>query len=136
MAAYRLPAVILALCVGWSILGLSAQAADFIGAWAVNADTCNKVFVKNGSKFSFANDSDAYGSGLIVEENKIIGKLAACTIKSRKEDGTVTHLILNCATNTALEIVQFSVNIDNENKITRLFPGLPELSTPYYRCPL
>jgi hypothetical protein len=135
MAAFRLPAAMLALCVGWSIFGLSAQAADFTGAWASNASTCNKIFVKSGSKISFALDSDIYGSGLIVEENKIIGKMATCAIKSRKVDGAVTHLILNCATDIALETVQFSVQINNENSITRLFPGLPELSIPYFRCP-
>jgi hypothetical protein len=136
MTAFRLAVAMFAVSFGWSILGLSAQAADFAGGWAGDASTCNKIFVKRGGKILFTDDSDSFGSGLIVEENKIIGKLATCVIKSRKEDGAVTHLVLNCSTDVALQTVQFSVRIDNDNKITRLFPGLPELSTPYFRCPL
>lgn len=134
MTAFRFSVAILAVCVGWFNFGLSAQAADFTGGWATDASACKNIFVKNGSKVSFADDLDAYGSGLIVEENRIIGKLATCTIKARKDDGAVTHLILNCSTDIALQTVQFSVKIDNSNRITRIFPGLPELSTPYYRC--
>src|SRR5450756_1716738 len=50
--------------------------------------------------------------------------------------GSVTHLVAKCATDLAFENVQFSLKIDNENKITRLYPGLPELSVAYFRCSL
>ena len=44
------------------------------------------------------------------------------------------HLITSCSTDVALATVQFSFKIDDDNKITRFFPAIPELSTQYYRC--
>jgi len=75
-----------------------------------------------------------YGSGFIYEKNRLRGKVAICTIVAKKQEGDVLHLVTTCSTDVALETVQFSLRIDNANQITRLFPGVPELKTEYFRC--
>jgi hypothetical protein len=112
-----------------------AQAAELDGAWANNETVCGKVFVKRNNRISIARDSDIYGSGFIIEGNRIRGKIASCTIKTRKQDGPVLHLIAACSTDTALQNVQFSLKLDGKDTIIRMFPGVPELDTPYFRCP-
>jgi hypothetical protein len=57
-----------------------------------------------------------------------------CAIKTQREDGPVVHLIAACATDVALSDVQFSVRLDGEDKLTRVFPGLPEMQISYFRC--
>jgi hypothetical protein len=136
MVVSRLSIAMSTVLIGWLLFSFPANAADFLGLWATNASACKKVFVKRGGTVSFAKDADLYGSGFIIEQNRIRGKMATCSIKSRKEDGALTHLIANCSTDIALQAVQFSLKIDDENKITRLFPGVPELATSYFRCSL
>jgi len=116
--------------------GFAARAADFTGVWATDKAVCNKVFVKKGNGVAFADDADLYGSGLIIEGNKLIGKVATCTIKSTKEDGAVTHMLLICATGIMNDNFQFSLKTIDANKIQRIFPGMPELATYYFRCSL
>jgi hypothetical protein len=85
---------------------------------------------------SFTKDADVYGSGFIYQENRLKGKIATCAIKTVKEDGDVVNLITTCSTDVALETVQFSLKVENDNQITRFFPGVPELKTEYHRCSL
>ena len=99
-----------------------------------DAAACKKIFTGSGSKLSFAEDADVYGSGFIYQGNTLKGKNATCVIKTQKEDADVLHLITTCATDVALETVQFSLKINNDDQITRFFPGVPELKTDYYRC--
>jgi hypothetical protein len=132
----RFAVAVIAAFIGFSIFCLSASATDLTGVWATDASACKKIFVKSGSDISFTNDSDFYGGGFIIEGNRIRGKMAACNITSRKEDGAVTNLVAKCSTDLAFGVAQFSLKIDDENKITRLFTGLPELATPYFRCSL
>ena len=135
MAIFRTPIVYLAVLTGWIFFSFASHATDLTAAWATDAAACNKVFVKNGGTISFAKDSDFYGSGLIIEKNKIRGKMAMCDIKSRKEDGAVMNWTLVCAGDALITDVQFSLKIDDANRITRIFPGSPELNTSYFRCP-
>jgi hypothetical protein len=116
------------------LLAAAAEARDLTGAWVSDAAACKKIFTGSGSKLSFAEDADVYGSGFIYEGNTLKGKNATCVIKIQKEDADVLHLIATCATDVALETVQFSLRINNDNQITRFFPGVPELKTDYYRC--
>ena len=116
--------------------GISVQAADLTGVWADNASACGKVFVKKGNTISFARDADMHGSGLIFEKNRVRGKIATCSIKSQKQDGNMIHMITVCSTDVALQNVQFSVKVDGDNAITRIFPGIPELQMNYTRCSL
>jgi len=91
--------------------------------------------VKRNTKLVMTKDADNYGSGFIVDGNQVRGKIATCNIKSRKEDAGLVHLITSCSTDVALQAVQLSFKIDSENRITRIFPGAPEMSTSYTRCP-
>lgn len=112
-----------------------AKAADVVGVWASDAAVCNKIFTRKGSQISLAKGGDPYGRGFIIEGNAIRGKLANCKIKSRKQDGNVVYLIAACATDVMLSDVELALKIIDDNKITRVFAGMPELETPYYRCP-
>ena len=117
------------------LFGASAHSADLNGAWANDPSVCDKIFVKQNAKFAMTKDADNYGSGFIVDGNQVHGKIANCTLKSRKEEAGVVHLITSCSTDVALQTVQLSFKIDSENQITRIFPGVPEMSTSYTRCP-
>jgi len=130
----RLAIGMFAVLIGPLVVESAAQARDLTGAWVTDAAACKKIFTGSGSKLSFAKDADVYGSGFVYEKNRLKGKIATCLIKTQKEDGDVVHLITSCSTDVALATVQFSLRIDNENQITRLFPGMPELKTEYYRC--
>ena len=112
------------------------HAADIDGVWASDADSCSKIYVKSAKGISFAKKADLYGSGFIIEGNKIRGKIASCNIKTRKQDGDTVHLIAVCSTDIAINTVQFTLKTVDSNKVTRLFPGMPELETNYERCQL
>jgi hypothetical protein len=131
----RLAIGIFAVLTGSLVVASAARAADLTGAWVTDAAACKKIFTGSGSKLAFAKDADVYGSGFIYEKNRLRGKIATCLIKTQKEDGDVVNLLASCSTDVALATVQFSLRIDNENKITRFFAGMPELKTEYFRCP-
>ncbi len=124
------------LCLSVMLSGTQAYAFDLSGAWAGDASICHKIFVKKKSGISIARNSDVYGSGFIVEGNKIRGKMATCTIKNRKEEAGVLNFIAVCSTDIALPTTQFQLKIDNDDKVTRLFPGMPDLTFSYVRCAL
>lgn len=134
LAASRL--ALYSVCIGWLLFDVPAHATDLTGVWATTAEACKGMFVKKGGTVSFAKDSDAYGIGFILEKDRIRGKARACKITKTKDDGPVRHLIANCTTGVMLEVVQYSLKIEDENTITRIFPGLPELATSYFRCSL
>ena len=117
------------------LFSASAHSFDLNGAWANDPSICDKIFVKQNAKLAMTKDADNYGSGFIVDGNQVRGKIATCNIKSRKEDAGLVHLITSCSTDVALQTVQMSFKIDSENQITRIFPGVPEMSTSYTRCP-
>lgn len=125
-----------ALAISCALYATHANAFDLNGAWASDASICGKIFVKKKNDVSIARDSDLYGSGFIVHDNKIRGKMAACGIKSQKEQSGIVNMVAVCSTDIALSTVQFTLKIDDDNKVTRLFSGLPELSVSYVRCPL
>ena len=132
----RSVAILVIILIGSLTVGFRAEAMDFTGAWATDAAACKKIFSGPVGNPSFTEDADVYGSGFIYEKNRLRGKVAICTIVAKKEEGDVLHLVTTCSTDVALETVQFSLRIDNANQITRLFPGLPELQTAYFRCSL
>ena len=47
----------------------------------------------------------------------------------------MVHMLAGCATDIMLSTVQFSVRVDDDNKITRIFPGIDGMELTYYRCP-
>jgi len=127
--------VVLALCA--SVAGAQiAQAAGIDGAWANNVDVCDKVFVKKGDSISFAKDADLYGSGFIISGKRITGKMATCNITVRKEQGDLLNMVASCSTTIAIETVQLMFKIEGPDRLVRQFPGMPELASTYFRCPL
>src|SRR3974377_2254959 len=122
---------ILALCLSWTLFSLPAYAIDLNGSWASDASICNKIFVKKNNRLSISSDADNYGSGVIFEGNKISGKIATCEIKTRKEEAGILHMIAVCSDDVALSTLQFSIKIESDNKITRVYPGVPELAVSY-----
>jgi hypothetical protein len=112
-----------------------AWAFDLTGAWATNADQCNKVFVKGKSgQVTFAPDSEVFGGGFIAEPNRLVGRFANCTIKSKKDEGEIVNMIASCASDIMLSSVQFELKVVDQNRILRLFPGMEDMQVHYYRC--
>ena len=120
-----------------ALLGFEhAHAIDLSGAWATNADQCSRVFVRKGraNQVGFTPRSEQHGGGFIVEANRLRGKFANCTIKSRKEDGQTINILAGCATDIMLSNVQFSLKVLEPNRILRMFPGMQDMEISYYRC--
>jgi len=132
----RLSALSLFVLLCHLSLGAPVEGADFTGAWTTDAGACNKVFVKSGGRISFAKNSELIGGGLLVEEKEIQGTGANCRIKTTKEDGDVTRMVLACATIIMHSDQQFSVRRVNADEIFRLFPNMEGMETKYYRCPM
>jgi hypothetical protein len=118
------------------VLPVQAWAFDLTGAWASGADQCGKVFKKTGNQVTFTEDSDVYGSGFVADANQLMGRTAKCTIKSRKEAGDTVNLLAACSTDIMLSSLQFSLKILDDNKISRIFPGMEGMEITYYRCAL
>jgi hypothetical protein len=125
-----------ALLVGASIaMPGSAVAFDLNGAWASDADNCAKVFLRKGAQVSFADMSDVYGGGFIIEGDQITGKFARCRIKAKKDDGKAINLVAACASDIMLQNVQFSLREVDANTVIRMFPGMESMEIKYARCP-
>jgi hypothetical protein len=119
----------------WIAGAAGAQAFELTGLWATDSDACDKIFSTKGKKTSFKKDSDLFGSGFIVEGKRIKGRMATCTVKSTKEDADKIHMMLGCATDIMLQNIQFSVQVVDDNRITRIFPGVDGMELSYVRCP-
>jgi hypothetical protein len=115
-----------------------AHAIDLSGAWATNADQCSQVFIRKGraNQIGFAAFSEQHGGGFIVEADRLRGKFAKCKIKTMKEDGQSVNIIAGCATDIMLSNVQFSLKVLEPDRISRMFPGMPDMEISYYRCPI
>ena len=113
----------------------TAWAFDLNGAWATDPDQCSKVFERKANGIAFSEASDVYGSGFVIDGKKVIGKTARCTIDSTKEDGATINFLASCATEIMFQNIQFSLKIVNDNTVNRIFPGMPEMSITYSRCP-
>jgi hypothetical protein len=125
---------VLVLGAGLASSGM-AIAFDLNGAWASDADNCAKVFVRKGGQVSFADMSDVYGGGFIVEGDQITGKFARCRIKAKKDDGATVNLVAACASDIMLQSVQFSLREVDANSVIRMFPGMEGMEIKYARCP-
>jgi hypothetical protein len=113
-----------------------ARAIDFTGAWATSAEECKNVFVRKGkaNQITFAPMSEVHGGGFIAEPNRLIGRTAKCAIKAKKDDGQTVNIVASCATDIMLSTVQFQLNVVNQGKVRRLFPGMEDMEIFYYRC--
>ncbi|MET3907806.1 hypothetical protein ABID59_002147 [Bradyrhizobium sp. S3.3.6] len=124
------------LVASWIALEVPANALEVNGPWATSPSSCGQVFIKKDGAISFRQDSDQYGGGFILEGDKIRGQMQTCTINRRREDGNVVHMIAKCADDIMTSNVQFSAKIIDENTIARIFPGMPEFTLSYSRCPM
>jgi hypothetical protein len=113
-----------------------ASVTELSGAWATDADLCSHVFAKKGNGVVFAELSDLFGSGFIIEGNRIRGKSARCTITSRKQDGDNLDLGAACATGIMNQNVRFSLKLIDDSHLTRLFPDIQGMTLQYTRCSL
>jgi hypothetical protein len=114
----------------------SARAADITGAWATDVRACDRIFQKKGNVLTLANRSDTLGSGFVIDGTQIRGKTANCKIKNRREDGDVVYLLASCASDIMLSDVQMALKVIDKDRVSRFFPGMPEVSSPdYFRCP-
>ena len=136
MTALRNLMLAAAITAGSGLLSpREVNALELDGAWATSSDQCTKVFVRQGGKLGFAEMSDVYGGGFIVDGNEIVGKFARCRIKARKDNGANVNLIAACASDIMLSTVQFSLKELDANSLVRLFPGIDEMEIRYHRCP-
>jgi len=119
-----------------AVLLLPAQATAFelSGAWATDAGLCGQVFTKKGNEVVFAELSDLFGSGFIIEGDRIRGKSGRCTITSRKQDGDNIELAAACASSVMTQDLSFSLKIIDDNTLTRLFADIPGMTLKYVRC--
>jgi hypothetical protein len=113
-----------------------ARADEIEGAWASDEDQCGKVFESRNGRTVLAQDSDMYGGGFVIDGSRITGKMARCTIKSRRKDGDTVRLLAACATDIMFSSVQFSLRVPADNQLTRIFPGMEGIEINYRRCPL
>ncbi|MGZ3350378.1 MAG: hypothetical protein ACXU89_15650 [Xanthobacteraceae bacterium] len=119
-----------------SLLPIPAHAVDLTGAWATQTDLCKLVFTKKGNGIVFAELSDLYGSGFIIEGDRITGKAARCTITSRKQEGDSLELAAACATSIMNQDLHFSLKVIDANNLSRAFPEVPGMTLKYTRCTL
>ena len=117
------------------VLTNPAHSIDLTGAWASQSDLCKLVFTKKGKTTAFAELSDLYGAGFIIEGNRIRGKVARCTITSRKQDGDNLALNADCATSIMHhQNVDFLFKTVDDNNIARILPNIENMQVKYTRC--
>ncbi len=121
------------LGVAW-LSPATAYAFDLSGAWASLGDLCGQVFMKKGNELAFTDLSELYGSGFIVEGDRVRGKTAQCTIQSRKQEGDHVELKAACASSIMTQNLTFDVTFLDENNLTRAFPEVPGMTLRYSRC--
>jgi hypothetical protein len=126
----------LAMTIAAIVVPGRAGAFELSGAWASAHELCNQVFAKKGNALNFAELSDLFGSGFIVNGKTIRAKSAKCNIKSSKQDGDLTTISASCATSIMTGDYQFSYKVVDDNTIMRLFPDIKDMTLRYFRCSL
>jgi len=116
------------------LLPFPARAIELTGAWASQGDLCKLVFTKKGNTVAFAEFSDLYGSGFLIEGNRIRGKAARCTITSRKQNGDNLDLTAACATRIMTQNMDFILKVIDDNNFARILPNIENMEIKYTRC--
>lgn len=112
------------------------QAFELTGAWASQTDLCALVFKKKGNQVVFTELSDLFGSGFIVDGDRVRGRATRCTIKSKKQEGDSLELSAACVTSIMTSSVRFNLKIIDDNNLSRSFPEIPGMTLKYSRCSL
>jgi len=129
--------VTVAILFGLSVLQpAKVEAFELTGAWASQTDLCTLVFTKKGNQVVFTELSDLFGSGFIVDGNRIRGRSTKCTIKSKKQVGDSLELSAACATSIMNSSVRFNLKVIDDNNLDRLFPEIAGMTLKYTRCSL
>src|SRR4051794_7331284 len=101
-----------ALIFGLGVLQpAKTEAFELTGAWASQTDLCRSVFTKKGNQVVFTELSDLFGSGFIVDGNRIRGRATRCTIKDTQRQGDRLELSAACATSIMTSSVRFNLKI-------------------------
>jgi hypothetical protein len=129
----RLSAVIVMLFA--TAIMQPVHAFELTGAWSSQADLCKLVFTKKGNAVVFAEFLDLYGSGFLIEGNRIRGKATRCTITSRKQNGDNLDLTAACATSIMHQDTSFILKVIDDNNIARVLPNIENMEIKYTRCP-
>jgi hypothetical protein len=125
------------LLLGLTVLRpVEAMAFELTGAWASQTDLCPLVFTKKGNQVVFTELSDLFGSGFIVDGDRIRGRSTKCTIKSKKQAGDSLELLAACATSIMTSNVRFNLKIIDDNSLNRMFPEIAGMTLKYSRCSL
>jgi hypothetical protein len=133
--AFRLAGA--AVMLGSSIFFMAeARAIELTGAWAGHADLCSQVFTKKDGRVAYAEFSELFGSGFIIDGDRIMGRSGTCTIKSRKQEGDSLELSAACASTIMTQDVRFSLKIIDDNTISRSFAEISGMTLNYTRCKL
>ena len=115
-----------AFMLGSSVLSVvEARAFELTGAWASQADLCSQVFARKDNRIVYAEFSELFGSGFIIDGDRIRGKTGTCTIKSRKQEGNSLELSAACASSIMTQDLQFSLKVIDDDTISRSFPVIP-----------
>jgi hypothetical protein len=131
--AFRLAGA--AVMLGSSIFFMAeARAIELTGAWAGHADLCSQVFTKKDGRVVYAEFSELFGSGFIIDGDRIMGRSGTCTIKSRKQEGDSLELSAACASSIMTQDVRFNLKIIDDNTISRSFAEISGMSLNYTRC--
>ena len=132
----RMPLAV-AILFGLNVLQpAKVQAFELTGAWASQTDLCTLVFTKKGNQVAFTELSDLFGSGFIVDGDRIRGRSTKCTIRSKKQVGDSLELLAACATSIMTSSVRFNLKVIDDNNINRLFPEIAGMTLKYSRCSL
>ena len=134
--ASRLPTIAVLLLGLTALRPVEASAFELTGAWASQTDLCPLVFTKKGNQVVFTELSDLFGSGFIVDGDRIRGRSTKCTIKSKKQAGDSLELFAACATSIMNSSVRFNLKVIDDNSLDRLFPEIPGMTLKYSRCSL
>ena len=96
--------------LGSSVFSVAeARAIELTGAWATDADLCSQVFTKEDNRVVYAEFSELFGSGFIIDGDWIRGRTGTCTIKSRKQEGNSLELSAACASSVMTQDLRFSL---------------------------
>ena len=121
-----------AIMLGSGFLPLAeARAFELTGAWATQEDLCSQVFTKKDNKVLYAEFSELFGSGFIIDGDRIKGRIGACTIKSKKQDGNSLELSAACASSVMTQDLRFKLKNYRRQQhvpiISRDFGDEPEI---------
>jgi hypothetical protein len=115
-------------------IGVAAEARDLRGAWVTDKSTCKKVCSQVKGPNLEARRCRFLRQWVHLREQQAEWKKCELRHKIPEAGRDVLYLVTLRANDVTFGRVQFSLKIQDDNEITRFFPGVSELETKYYRC--